>query len=324
MWRSSGRTARCACKACPNTPAGATELVAWVARQHDGAVHACLEATGTYGDAPGRGAGRRGLYSQRGQSGHASRRTRAVGSRAPKPTAPMRGSSRSSVRRSSRRAWVPLPREVRTLPSVRAPPRRPRGHADAGAESARGGAGRRGDSRLDPACHRLARGRDGRAPRAHPRSLRSASGPARRSGICSRRFPGSGTRPPRSCSPSLGPSRAFARRPRARPLPASCPATGSLGTSVRPQAGAVQTRRTRACAKRSSIRRSSRLRHNPIIAAFGQRLRAKGKHKMVVDRRRHAEARASRLWRHQDRPTLQRGLSRPALTFNTVSLCSLW
>ena len=27
-------------KACPNTPAGYTELVAWVARQHDGAVHA--------------------------------------------------------------------------------------------------------------------------------------------------------------------------------------------------------------------------------------------------------------------------------------------
>jgi transposase len=38
-------------KAFANTPAGHAELIVWVARQHDGVVHACLEATGTYGDA---------------------------------------------------------------------------------------------------------------------------------------------------------------------------------------------------------------------------------------------------------------------------------
>lgn len=38
-------------KAFANTPAGHADLIAWIARQHDGAVHACLEATGTYGDA---------------------------------------------------------------------------------------------------------------------------------------------------------------------------------------------------------------------------------------------------------------------------------
>ena len=32
-----------------NTPAGAAELRTWVARYHEGPVHACLEATGTYG-----------------------------------------------------------------------------------------------------------------------------------------------------------------------------------------------------------------------------------------------------------------------------------
>jgi transposase len=36
-------------KAVLNTTAGAAELRAWVARYHDGPVHACLEATGTYG-----------------------------------------------------------------------------------------------------------------------------------------------------------------------------------------------------------------------------------------------------------------------------------
>jgi transposase len=38
-------------KVCPNTAEGHAELVAWVRRHHAGPVHACLEATGTYGDA---------------------------------------------------------------------------------------------------------------------------------------------------------------------------------------------------------------------------------------------------------------------------------
>lgn len=37
-------------KSCPNTPAGCTELLAWLQRQRVGVVHAGLEATGTYGD----------------------------------------------------------------------------------------------------------------------------------------------------------------------------------------------------------------------------------------------------------------------------------
>jgi transposase len=38
-------------KSCPNTPAGFAELAAWLTRHHVARVHACLEATGTYGDA---------------------------------------------------------------------------------------------------------------------------------------------------------------------------------------------------------------------------------------------------------------------------------
>jgi transposase len=37
-------------KAFGNTAAGHRELIAWIGRQHDGPVHACLEATGTYGE----------------------------------------------------------------------------------------------------------------------------------------------------------------------------------------------------------------------------------------------------------------------------------
>ena len=38
-------------KSCPNTPAGFEQLAAWLLRQHVTRVHACLEATGTYGEA---------------------------------------------------------------------------------------------------------------------------------------------------------------------------------------------------------------------------------------------------------------------------------
>ena len=37
-------------KACVNSPAGCTELLAWMARHGAARVHACLEATGTYGE----------------------------------------------------------------------------------------------------------------------------------------------------------------------------------------------------------------------------------------------------------------------------------
>jgi len=37
-------------KACANSPAGCAELVAWMTRQGASHVHACLEATGTYGE----------------------------------------------------------------------------------------------------------------------------------------------------------------------------------------------------------------------------------------------------------------------------------
>jgi transposase len=38
-------------KSVPNTPAGFTTLAGWLAQQHVDRVHACLEATGTYGEA---------------------------------------------------------------------------------------------------------------------------------------------------------------------------------------------------------------------------------------------------------------------------------
>ncbi len=97
------------------------------------------------------------------------------------------------------------------------------------------------------------------------------------------------------------------------------PRLGVSGTSVRRQTGAVQTRRARL-RKALFYPAIVALRHNPIIAAFGQRLRAKGKHKMVVI------AAAMRKLVHLAFGVIKTGqpfnadyLVR-ALTFNTVSL----
>ncbi|MGG7380822.1 IS110 family transposase, partial [Escherichia coli] len=38
-------------KTCANTPGGCAELATWLARRKVTHVHACLEATGTYGEA---------------------------------------------------------------------------------------------------------------------------------------------------------------------------------------------------------------------------------------------------------------------------------
>lgn len=48
LLRSDGKVRR---KSCANTPAGFLDLTRWLARQGASAVHAALEATGTYGDA---------------------------------------------------------------------------------------------------------------------------------------------------------------------------------------------------------------------------------------------------------------------------------
>lgn len=48
LLRPDGKTRH---KSCDNTPAGFAELAAWLTRQGVARVHACLEATGTYGDA---------------------------------------------------------------------------------------------------------------------------------------------------------------------------------------------------------------------------------------------------------------------------------
>ena len=69
-------------KACPNTPAGYTALVAWVARHHAGPIHACLEATGPYGEPVAAALADAGYtVSQRRQPGHDR------GLRAPSPDA---------------------------------------------------------------------------------------------------------------------------------------------------------------------------------------------------------------------------------------------
>src|SRR5262245_23097978 len=104
-------------KACPNTPAGHRELLGWVARQHTGAVHACLEATGTYGDALAEalvdGGDTVSVVNPAMIEAYArSRLTRTKTDRADARLIAQFCATQHPL------AWTPLPREVRTLQAV--------------------------------------------------------------------------------------------------------------------------------------------------------------------------------------------------------------
>src|SRR5262245_42327147 len=104
-------------KSFANTPAGHAALLAWVARQHTGAIHACLEATGTYGEA---------LATTMADAGYvvsvvnpavidAYRRSQLT--RTKTDPADARLIARYGARERPPQ-WTPLPREVRELQAL--------------------------------------------------------------------------------------------------------------------------------------------------------------------------------------------------------------
>ena len=101
-------------KACPNTRAGYTELVAWVARQHPGAVHACLEATGPYGEPVAEALADAGYTVSVVNPAmiEAYARSRLTRTKTDRVDARLIAQFCATQQPP---AWAPLPREVRTL-----------------------------------------------------------------------------------------------------------------------------------------------------------------------------------------------------------------
>lgn len=111
LWRSDRKPRG---KTFANTPAGHRELLAWLLRQHDGPVHACMEATGTYGEA---------LAEALADAGHTISVVNPATIEAYGRSQLTRTKTDATDARLIARfcatqhppAWVPLPREVRAL-----------------------------------------------------------------------------------------------------------------------------------------------------------------------------------------------------------------
>jgi transposase len=266
-------------KACPNTPAGYAALLAWVARHHDGAVHACLEATGTYGDAVAEALadaaytvsvvnpamveayGRSRLTRTKTDRSDARLIAQFCATQQPPP-------------------WVPLPREVRTLQAF---VRRLEALEGMRTQERNRLAAEPADAVIRASIqHVIDLLEDEMAAlraRIHDHFDQHPDLRAQRTLLTS--IPGIGETTAAVLLAEFGPLLRFRQAPACAAFAGLVPRQGLSGSSVH-RAPVLSKLGVPALRKALFYPAIVALRHNPIIAAFGQRLRAKGKHKMVV------------------------------------------
>lgn len=266
-------------KACPNTPEGHAALVGWVAHQHDGAVHACLEATGPYGD---------GLAEALVDAGY----TVSVVNPAMIAAYARSRLTRTKTDRADARLiaqfcatqqpppWAPLPREVRSLQAfVRRldalEGMRTQERNRLAAEPADGVIRASIQHVIDLLEDEMAVLRT----RIHDHFDQHPGLRAQRQLLTS--IPGIGEATAAVLLAEFGPLTRFRHAPACAAFAGLVPRHAVSGTSVH-RKPVLSKLGAPALRKALFYPALVALRHNPIIAAFGQRLRAKGKHKMVV------------------------------------------
>lgn len=266
-------------KACPNTPAGYTELVAWIARQHPGAVHVCLEATGPYGEPVAEALADAGYTVSVVNPAmiEAYARSRLTRTKTDRVDARLIAQFCATQQPPP---WVPLPREVRTLQAVvrrldalegMRTQERNRLVAEPADAVIRASIQHVIDLLEDEMATLRARIHDHLDQ--HP-DLR-----AQRDLLTS--IPGIGEATAAVLLAEFGPLTRFRQAPACAAFAGLVPRLGESGTSVR-RKPVLSKLGVPALRKALFYPAMVALRHNPIIAAFGQRLRATGKHKMVV------------------------------------------
>jgi len=266
-------------KAVPNTPAGHTELVGWIRRQYAGAVHACLEATGTYGEAIAEALVDAGYTVSVVNPAMIEAYARSRLSR----TKTDRTDARLIAQFCATQApppWVPLPREVRTLKAfVRRldalegmrTQERNRFAAEPADTVIRASIQHVIDLLEDEMATLRARIHDHFDQ--HP-GLRD-----QRALLTS--IPGIGDATAAVLLAEFGPLTRFRQAAACAAFAGVVPRLGESGSSVR-RKPVLSKLGAPALRKALFYPAMVALRHNPIIAAFGRRLRARGKHKMVV------------------------------------------
>ena len=242
-------------KSCANTPAGFRELEAWLRRHGATHVHACLEATGTYGDALATwlyDAGHR-VSVVNPMMIHAFAASQLSRTKTDRTDAALHRTLLCDP--TARASWTPTPREIRELQAL---VRRLEAlHEMRTQETNRlaSGAATTAVAALDHDGHRDADRRDRRRAAADSRSLYAASRPpqsARPADVDSRHRGGDRGR---ACSPSSSTNATAARVKRPR-LRASSRALSNRARCA-DRAGSRKSARA-ACGRRSIFRRSPR------------------------------------------------------------------
>jgi transposase len=266
-------------KVCANTAAGHAELITWVRRHYLGTVHACLEATGPYGEAVATAlvdAGFRvsvvnpSVIEAFGRSRLRRTKTdptdaRLIADYCATQTPPL---------------WAPAPREVRELQAFlrrldALEGMRQQERNRLAAEPAHGAVRASLQHMIDTLEDEMAALRD----RIHDHFDQHPGLRQQRDLLTS--IPGIGETTAAVLLAELGPMARFADAPACAAFVGLVPREGRSGSSVR--------KKPRLCkVGSSSVRKAlffpalAALRHNPIAIALRERLQARGKHKMVI------------------------------------------
>ena len=266
-------------KVCANTADGHQALLAWLTRQHDGPIHACLEATGTYGEA---------LAETLVDAGHqvsvvnpaaieAYGRSRLTRTKTDRTDARLIAHFCATQQPA---LWVPAPREVRELQAfVRRlealEGMRTQERNRLAAEPAHAAVRTSIEQVIAVLEQEMALLRR----RIHDHFDQHPGLRQQRDLLTS--IPGIGETTAAILLAEFGPLTRFRAAAACAAFAGVVPRHGESGTSVhrKPVLSKVGAPALRKALFYPAL---VALRHNPVIAAFGQRLRAKGKHKMVV------------------------------------------
>lgn len=269
----------CRAKAFPNEPDGIRALGAWVAQYHDGPVHACLEATGTYGAA---------VAEALADAGHpvsvvnpamveAYARSRLTRSKTDRVDARLLAHFCATQHPAP---WVPAPREIRALQAM---VRRLAALEDMRTQERNRLAAEPADAVIRASIqHVIDLLEDEMATlrtRIHDHFDQHPGLRAQRELLTS--IPGIGDATAAGLLAEFGRLARFRQAAACAAFAGVVPRLGQSGSSVR-RKPVMSKLGAPALRKALFYPALVALRHNPIIAAFGQRLRDKGKHKMVI------------------------------------------
>jgi transposase len=266
-------------KVCPNTAEGHADLVAWVRRHYAGAVHACLEATGPYGDAVATALVDAGftvsvlnpaIIEAFGRSRLTRTKTDASDARL----------IADYCATQAPPAWQPAPREVRELQAFlrrleALEEMRQQERNRLAAEPAHAAVRASLAHMIDTIEDEMA----GLRERIHDHFDQHPGLRAQRDLLTS--IPGIGEATAAVLLAELGPMARFADAPACAAFVGLVPRERRSGSSVRgkPQLCKVGSSSVRKALYFPAI---TALRHNPIAIALRERLQSRGKHKMVI------------------------------------------